>query len=209
MRIILVRHGRPHLPDEGRVCHRTFGRYIDSYEQAGLDPASAPPQELQDLVQGVSAVLTSGKPRAAESARRLLPDAELVTDPLFVEAPLPSPPFPVLRLKVPAWAIISRILWHAGYHPEIENWKDARARSQRAASILEEKAAANGDVVLVAHGYFNAMIGWILRNRGWTRTGTHRAQFWNCVVYSKAHVSDAAPVSEPAQESFSPQAANG
>ena len=36
---------------------------------------------------------------------------------------------------------------------------------------------------LVAHGYFNAMIGRQLRQRGFTRTGTHWVRYWNAVTY--------------------------
>ena len=49
-----------------------------------------------------------------------------------------------------------------------------------------EKAALNdGTAVLVAHGYFNAMIGRVLRKRGFARTGSHRVRFWNAVVYER------------------------
>ena len=40
-----------------------------------------------------------------------------------------------------------------------------------------------GAVARVAHGYFNAMIGRHLRRRGWSRTGSHRARYWNAVIY--------------------------
>ncbi len=42
-------------------------------------------------------------------------------DPLFAEAPLASPPVPFLKLSVPSWAVISRLLWHIGFAPGIEN----------------------------------------------------------------------------------------
>jgi broad specificity phosphatase PhoE len=183
-RIILVRHGRPAIPTALRTCHRGFSRYIDAYEDAGLDPGSAPPEELLDLVKGLNAVFTSGSPRAHDSARTLLPDADVVADPLFSEAPLAAPRIPLLKLKVPAWAVMARIMWHAGYHPEIENYRRAKARAIAAADILLQRAEENdGVAVLVAHGYFNAMIGRVLRKRGFRRTGSHRVRFWNVVVY--------------------------
>jgi hypothetical protein len=43
MRIILVRHGQPHIALSPRTTHRGFGDYIGAYEAAGLDPASLPP----------------------------------------------------------------------------------------------------------------------------------------------------------------------
>ena len=182
-RIILVRHGRPALPLRPRTSHREFRDYIDAYEQAGLDPESLPPQDLLDLVKELDHVFTSDRPRAHQSAKLLAPHAALQVDPLFAEAPLASPRIPLLRMRVPKWAVIARILWHAGYHPEIENYRKARHRAGEAADILMNKVRDGGSTVLVAHGYFNAMIGRQLRRRGFTRTGTHRVRYWNAVTY--------------------------
>jgi len=184
-RIILVRHGRPAIETAPRTGHHGFRSYIDDYEAAGLDPASAPPEELQDLVKELSAVFTSGLARAHESAKALAPNAELIADPLFVEAPLASPRIPLLRMKVPNWAVVARILWHAGYHPEIENYRRAKARASHAADILMRRAREEGQAALVAHGYFNLMIGRELRRRGFVKSGSHRARYWNAVVYEK------------------------
>jgi broad specificity phosphatase PhoE len=184
-RIILIRHGRPAIETAPRTGHHGFRSYIDDYEAAGLDPASAPPGELQDLLRELAAVFTSGKARAHESAKALAPNAELIADPLFVEAPLASPRIPLLRMKVPKWAVVARILWHAGYHPEIEDFRKAKARAAEAADILTKRAQKDGQSALVAHGYFNAMIGRVLRQRGFLRTGSHRALYWNAVIYER------------------------
>src|SRR6185312_9738256 len=155
-RIILVRHGRPALPLRPRTSHSGFRDYIDAYEQAGLDPESLPPQELSDLVKELDHVFTSDRPRAHESARALAPHAELKADPLFAEAPLASPRIPLIRMRVPKWAVMARLLWHAGYHPEIENYRKAKHRAAQAADILVNKvrdASENGKsraAVLVA-----------------------------------------------------------
>jgi broad specificity phosphatase PhoE len=185
-RVILVRHGKPAISTNPRTSHHGFARYIDAYQDAGLDPQSAPPEELLDLVKGLDEVFTSGAPRATDSARTLLPEAEIIADPLFAEAPLAAPRIPLLKMKVPVWAVMARIMWHAGYHPEIENYRRAKTRASRAADILLARAAANdGVAVLVAHGYFNAMIGRVLKKRGFARTGSHRARFWNVVTYER------------------------
>jgi len=185
MRIILVRHGRPAIATSPRTSHHGFRAYIDDYEEAGLDPESAPPEELQDLISELTAVYTSGRKRAHDSAKVLAPNAELIADPLFAEAPLASPRIPVLRMKVPKWAVVARILWHAGYHPEIENYRRAKHRASQAADILMRRARSEGTAALVAHGYFNYLIGRELRHRGFRKTGSHRARFWNAVVYDR------------------------
>lgn len=130
-------------------------------------------------------MFTSGKPRAHESAQALAPHAELIADPLFVEAPLASPRIPLLRMKVPKWAVVARILWHAGYHPEIENYRRAKSRASAAADILMRRAREDGRAALVAHGYFNLMIGRELRHRGFEKSGSHRARYWNAVIYER------------------------
>jgi broad specificity phosphatase PhoE len=182
-RIILVRHGRPALPLRPRTSHHEFRDYIDAYEAAGLDPDSLPPRELSDLVKELDHVFTSGRPRAHQSARALAPHAELEADPLFAEAPLASPRIPLLKMRVPKWAVVARILWHVGYHPEIENYRKTKHRAGAAADILINKIRDGGSAVLVAHGYFNAMIGRQLRQRGFARTGAHRVRYWNAVIY--------------------------
>ena len=183
LRIVLVRHGKPAIALSPRTSHRGFADYIDAYEAAGLDPGSLPPEELQDLVKELGAVHTSGRPRAHQSAKALAPHAELIVDPLFAEAPLASPRIPLLRMQVQKWAVMARILWHAGYNPRIENYRKSRHRAAQAADILIARARQDGAAALVAHGYFNAMIGRKLRLRGFRRTGAHRVRYWNAVIY--------------------------
>ena len=182
-RIILIRHGQPAIALRPRTGHRGFSDYIDAYEAAGLDPSSLPPQEWADLARELTHVFTSGRPRAHQSAQALAPKAQLIADPLFAEAPLPSPPIPLLSMRVPKWAVVARILWHAGYTPQMESFAAARKRAAKAADILIAKAKEGGQSALVAHGYFNAMIGRELRLRGFKRTGSHRVHYWNAVTY--------------------------
>jgi broad specificity phosphatase PhoE len=183
MRILLIRHGQPHIALSPRTSHAGFADYIDAYEEAGLSPSNLPPEEVRDLARELDHVFTSGRPRSHQSAAALAPHAELIADPLFAEAPLASPPIPLLKLKVPKWAVMSRILWHAGFHPEIENSRAAAKRAVRAAEILIARARQKGVTALVAHGYFNWMIGRVLLKRGFDRTGSHQARYWNTVIY--------------------------
>ena len=183
MRILLIRHGQPHIALHPRTSHGGFADYIDAYERAGLAPSDLPPQQLRDLVKELDHVFTSGRPRSHQSAAALAPHAELTADPLFAEAPLVSPPIPLLTMRVPKWAVMSRVLWHVGFHPEIENPRAAAKRAVQAAEILIARAKKSGMTALVAHGYFNWMIGRVLLKRGLARTGSHQARYWNTVIY--------------------------
>lgn len=182
-RIILIRHGQPHIELSPRTSHAGFSTYIDAYEEAGLHPESAAPNELRDLVKELSEIFTSERPRASQSAALLAPHAELVIDPLFVEAPLAAPKIPLLKMTVQKWAVVSRILWHAGFHPGIENYARSAKRARDAANILMTRARKDGAAALVAHGYFNFLIGRELKRRAWRATGAHRAKYWNAVIY--------------------------
>jgi broad specificity phosphatase PhoE len=183
LRIVLVRHGQPHIALSPRTDRHGFGEYIDSYEAAGLDPASLPPQELAELGRELAAIFASDRPRSHQSAALLAPHATPMPDPLFAEAPLASPPIPFLKMSVPGWAVVSRLLWHVGFSPRIEGWFAARRRAERAADALMARARESGPVALVAHGYFNWMIGRVLSKRGFVKRGSHRARYWNTVIY--------------------------
>ena len=184
-RIVLIRHGEPHIALRPRTGHAGFTGYIDDYEAAGLAPSSFPPRELAELAGELTQIFTSGRARSHQSAALLAPHAELRAEEIFVEAPLASPRIPLLKMRVPKWAVISRILWHLGFHPGIENPRGARRRAARAADMLTEAARERGTAALVAHGYFNWMIGRELLRRGFSRTGSHQARYWNTVIYEK------------------------
>ncbi len=185
MRIVLVRHGRPAMGRSRWISHAAFARFIDDYQAAGIDGAHPPPEELLKLVAGAKRVHASDLQRSVESAKALLPKAELVSTPLFTEAPLASPPVPGLRLKAPAWAVVARLAWHGGFKPGIEGYTQSKHRARQAADVLIADAEREGIAVLVAHGYFNAILGRLLRRGGWRRTGAHRPSFWNTVVYER------------------------
>ncbi len=185
MRILLIRHGQPHIALSPRAGHAGFADYIDDYEKAGLSPRDLPPEEVRDLARELGHVFTSGRPRSHQSAAALAPHAELTADPLFAEAPLAAPAIPLLRMRVPKWAVMSRLLWHVGFHPGIENARAAGARATQATDILIARARKSGAAALVAHGYFNWMIGRRLLRRGFVREGSHRARYWNTVIYER------------------------
>ena len=187
IRVVLIRHGKPDVGSSPRISHKKFQTYIEEYERAGLHPESPPPEWLVDLVREARRIHASDRPRAQESAKALAPHAALSTSSLFMEAQLKSPRLPLVRMKPPAWAVLARLAWHAGHHGGIEDYRDARERAEQAVDMLADVAREDGIAVLVAHGYFNAIVGRTLRKQGWRRhEGSHRAKFWNAVVYERA-----------------------
>ena len=186
IRVVLIRHGKPDVGRSKWLSHKKFQDFIEEYEKAGLDPGNQPPKWLMEIVKQARRVFASDRPRARESARALAPHADVKISPLFMEAQLKSPRLPLVRMKPAAWAIVARMAWHVGHHGGIEDFGDTKGRAEKAVDMLTEVARADGIAVLVAHGYFNAIVGRTLSKSGWRRmSGSHRAAFWNAVVYER------------------------
>jgi broad specificity phosphatase PhoE len=76
--------------------------------------------------------------------------------------------------------VVSRFWWFVfDGHGGQESRAQAAARARRAAALLSERAAGGQTVVLIAHGYFNFMIGRVLAGRGWRRTVDQRFGYWS------------------------------
>jgi broad specificity phosphatase PhoE len=185
MKIVLIRHGKPDIHKGRWINRKGFATYIDDYERAGLDPASYPPAALRALTQSVRKVFASDRPRSVQSAARLLPHASMVSDPMFMEAQMASPALPLMRMHAAGWSVVGRLAWHAGHSTGVESWRVCKARALKGMETLIAEAERTGMAVLVAHGYINLMIGIRLFQRGWTRDGKHRAEYWNTVVYER------------------------
>jgi len=187
-RIITARHGRPNLSRDVRIRAADFGVWWAQYDESGLHPDETPPQSLIDLASRATTVLSSTLPRAIETARHATSGArEVPADPMFVEAPLPPPPVPFLKLSPTSWGVISRSFWFLGYAPGgVENHCQAWARVDEIAGRLIDYAA-HGDVLLCAHGYLNWMIDRKLRSAGWRRAGREGGNhYWSWRTYEPA-----------------------
>ena len=98
-RIITVRHGRPDLARDKRITARDYGDWWAAYDRSGLAPDQGPSACLQDIANDAATILSSTLPRAIETAAQLTGGARHVpADALYVEAPLPPPPVPTIRL---------------------------------------------------------------------------------------------------------------
>jgi broad specificity phosphatase PhoE len=151
------------------------------YEEGGLKEGQAPPPGLLALVRAADAVVSSTRERSIQSARAIAEGRDFRSDPLFVEAPLPSPPLPAwFKLPPRWWGVLSRFCWWAfNYHDGQESLAEAEARARQAAEALADSAAAGQAVVLIAHGFFNAMIGQALTARGWRKTLDQGFRYWS------------------------------
>lgn len=184
-RIITARHGRPNLTRDVRLSAAEFGAWWAQYDESGLHPDEEPPKSLIDLAAKATTVLSSTLPRAIETARHATQGTkEAPADPMFVEAPLPPPPVPMLKLTPTTWGVISRTFWFLGFAPAgTESHAQTWRRVDEIAGRLAEHAA-DGDVLLCAHGYLNWMIDRKLRRSGWRRAGREGGNhYWSWRIY--------------------------
>ncbi len=185
--ITLARHGEPAL---SRKCMLTSDQYREwwaKYEVGGLRAGQTPPPELLATAEGAGAIYASTRPRAQETAAAAAAGKEILTDALFIEAPLPPPHFPAwFKLPPKYWGAVARFWWHAFNHHEGQETRlEAEARAGQAAEVLIARAASGQDVLVLAHGYFNHMVGKRLKAAGWKLVHNQGFRYWSQRRYEK------------------------
>jgi broad specificity phosphatase PhoE len=179
--IVLARHGEPALSRKCRLTSRQYRDWWARYELGGLRAGQSPPGHVQEAARKAGVILTSTRKRSIETAKAVAADREMTHDALFIEAPLPPPAFPdFVRLSPRAWGVVSRFWWwFFGHHEGQETRREAQARAAKAAELLDELAGQGQDVLLVAHGFFNTMIGLELRRKGWRCVCDRGFKYWS------------------------------
>lgn len=199
-KIVTVRHGRPDMDRTVRITAREYGEWWANYDLAGLAPDQEPPDHLLEVAAGCDVIICSTLPRAIETASKLVNGSRVVPqDALFVEAPLPPPPIPLIKLNPIMWGRVSRVFWFLGYAPDgVENHLKARARVRHVADRLVEYAERGEDVLLAAHGYLNWMLDRQMRKRGWARVEHIGGNdYWSYRTYRRT-----APRPQPTREAM-------
>lgn len=150
------------------------------YEACGLLPGQAAPEPVKAAVRAAGAVAASTRRRSVESAEAVCEGQAFLTDEALNEAPLPPPPWPEwLKLPPIVWGFVSRVSWWFFDHTEgQESRRQAEARAETAADRLIALAADGRDVVVLAHGFFNAMIARVLHRRGWRCAEDGGWRYW-------------------------------
>ena len=179
--VILARHGEPALSRRVRLNAAGYREWWARYEAGGLKADQAIPPDLMAMAQGAGAVLSSTRKRSLQSAEILCDGRPFGCDAVFIEAPLPPPPLPGwIRLSPRHWGFIARFCWwFFNFHAGEESRAQAQQRAAAAARQLVERAARGQDVMVVAHGFFNAMIGRALTAMGWRRTLGRGFKYWS------------------------------
>ncbi len=183
-RIYLVRHGRPDHSWHGSFDRQGFGQWLQEYESSSLKTGQEPPSDLQELAVRSEVILSSKLPRAMQTAALLADGGKIEAFDGFQEAPFPAPFAFGLKLSPKVWGTWARIAWMLGLTKGVESRRQASARAEVAAQKLIEQAVRRGDVLLCGHGWFNIMIGRVLKRRGWQRIVTTGHEFWSHSVWA-------------------------
>lgn len=179
--IVLARHGEPDLSRKVRLTAEEYRTFWATYEGVGLKAIQAPPAELRTWAETSGALVASTRPRAIESIRLICSGRNFRTEEMLIEAPLPPPKFPRwVRLSPSVWGFLARFWWwYFNHHEGEETRAAAEARAEAAATLLESLAKGDSHVLVLAHGFFNYLIGRALRRRGWRLARSEGFRYWS------------------------------
>jgi broad specificity phosphatase PhoE len=179
--VILARHGRPALSRRTLLSADDYRAWWAEYEAGGLKAGQAVPENLKAMAVEAGAIIASTRRRSVETATMVGAGREFLSEAMFIEAPLPPPRWPRwLKLPPMAWGFVARVWWwFLNHHPDEESRHEAEARADEAARRLIDLAGRGQDVLVLAHGFFNAMIARSLRRRGWRCTVNGGYGYWS------------------------------
>jgi broad specificity phosphatase PhoE len=185
--ITLARHGEPALSRRVKLDSDGYRLWWAQYEDGGLLEGQTPPPLLIRYAEEARHIYSSTRRRSIETAEAVCGLKPFESLDLLVEAPLPPPKLPSFLKFTPQssqWGTIARFCWAVfDHHQGEESVAEARIRARQAADLLIDKAASGGDVLVLAHGYFNFMIANALKARGYRKTLEQGFKYWGCRRY--------------------------
>jgi hypothetical protein len=164
---VLARHGEPAISRKVKLTAQGYREFWAAYEERGLLPGQTPPNVLRQHSAEAGVLLASTRPRAIESALAVAEGREVARDPIFI------------RLSPKWWGVVARIWWWVFDHHDEETKRQAVIRSHEAADRIEALAAQGQNVVVLAHGFFNYMVGRALVRRGWRLAESQGWKYWS------------------------------
>jgi broad specificity phosphatase PhoE len=182
--IVIARHGQPHADRTVRIDHRGYRDWWARYDLSGLHPDERPPERLKDLARKSDVIYASTLARAIHTAEMVADGRAVITDPVFVEAPLPPPPI-WGKHRPGSWGVLARAAWWLGRHDGQESRQEAEVRAEAAVATLTAQALRGQNVLLCAHGWFNRMMRPILKRQGWREVENRGDRYWSYRRYEK------------------------
>jgi broad specificity phosphatase PhoE len=185
--IIMARHGEPDISRKIKLSAAEYAAWWARYEETGLRQGQTPPDDLLRAVERAGTVFSSTRIRAIETAHAVAGGRVFEIDETLIEAPLPPPHWPHwLRFSPRTWGVIARTWWwFFNHHVGQETRAQAEARAAAVAERLEILAESGDDVVVLAHGFFNTMIGLRLKRRGWRLVENQGFNYWSARKFER------------------------
>jgi broad specificity phosphatase PhoE len=179
--ITVARHGEPALSRKISLNSAGYGEFWARYEEGGLLAGQTPPDHLIEAGGRADVVFVSSRRRAVESAKLVLGDRAFEPDVRLIEAPLPAPPWPgFVKMSPRLWGFFSRFWWWwFNHHAGQETRAQATLRAREMAKAISAEADAGKNVLVFAHGFFNAMLGMELIRLGWRRVWGRGYKYWS------------------------------
>ncbi len=186
--ITLARHGEPALSRDLTLNAPEYGEWWGRYEEGGLKAGQTPPDDLVQIARDADVLFSSTRRRSIETAQAVVGDRPFTSDPVFIEAPLPPPPWPLwLRMSPKRLGFFARFWWwFFDNHGGQETRRQAEARADQAADRLIAIADQGQDVLVMAHGFFNWMIAESLKRRGLTKLLDQGHGYWSLKRFRRA-----------------------
>jgi broad specificity phosphatase PhoE len=183
--VMLARHGEPALSRKIRLNAAGYRDWWARYEEGGILEGQTPPPGLLEMARQADVIFASTRRRAIETAEAVVQGRHFVRDTLFIEAPLPPPPLPgFLRFNPRTWGFISRVAWwFLGHHAGQESRSQAEVRAREVAQRLIAEAKAGRNVLVLAHGFFNTMVGIELKKIGWRCVEGRGYRYWSARLF--------------------------
>jgi broad specificity phosphatase PhoE len=185
---MLVRHGEPALSRKVRLSAAEYRHWWNVlYEEGGIREGQVPPPSLIDMAASADVIYASTRRRAVETAEAVTGGRAFAREVSLIEAPLPPPPLPgFVKLNPRTWGFISRVAWwFFGHHEGQETRRQAEGRARDVAKRLAAEADAGRKVLVLAHGFFNTMIGRELKRLGWYRAEGRGYRYWSAHLFKR------------------------
>jgi len=185
--IVLVRHGEPALSRKITLNSAEYRAWWGRYEEGGIREGQVPPPALLETAREADVIFVSTRVRAQETAAAIVGGKAVTLDADLIEAPLPPPPIPsFVRFNPKTWGFWTRVMWwYFNRHEDQESRAQAEVRAGRVADRLIARAGAGEKVLVVAHGFFNTMLGIELKKRGWAHVDGRGHRYWTAKRYER------------------------
>ncbi len=185
--VILARHGEPAQPRTSRMNAAEYRAWWAGYEVKGIKAGQTAPERLKAVAREADVIISSIRQRAIETAEAVTEGRAYAQNPIFVEAPLPPPPWPAwLKLLPRTWGFLARVHWVlTDRHGAAETHREAEQRAEEAADLICGMAAQGQKVLIVAHGYFNQRVGAALTRRGWRCVEDPGFAYWSARKFER------------------------